>query len=355
MLRFGMKLAPLALLLLSASLHAQQPAPKDTTHKNTSADSSADEPARMFSAGVSFGQLAFSDGSRERAFGASVGVHLFGFVDISISPTYAWATSAPVVVTPRLTRPGRTVSGLADLPVSIGVSHGFDDFPASPSISLSLGATLPVGDTTAVGSGTAGTGLNLDFGLQPTDLLSLNFGVGHALSSAYSVGLASSSTTSLGAGGTLQLGKVGVSIGYSADVGTPEVGFENARSVSGGLNIPLIAGYALNLDGSRGLTKGAPDWVYSIGIGTTSASIAAVSARPYKALARAFGAGTKKRVKPATKKKGRAQKPPCKQKAGRHCMATGFLLWTSSRGGTRTPDRVINSHLLYHLSYSGIA
>src|SRR5690606_11149092 len=27
---------------------------------------------------------------------------------------------------------------------------------------------------------------------------------------------------------------------------------------------------------------------------------------------------------------------------------------TSSRGGTRTRDRVINSHLLYHLSYSGI-
>ncbi len=30
------------------------------------------------------------------------------------------------------------------------------------------------------------------------------------------------------------------------------------------------------------------------------------------------------------------------------------LLWYSSRGGTRTPDPVINSHLLYHLSYSGI-
>ena len=26
----------------------------------------------------------------------------------------------------------------------------------------------------------------------------------------------------------------------------------------------------------------------------------------------------------------------------------------SSRGGTRTPDRVINSHLLYHLSYPGM-
>ena len=30
-------------------------------------------------------------------------------------------------------------------------------------------------------------------------------------------------------------------------------------------------------------------------------------------------------------------------------------LYLSSRGGTRTPDPVINSHLLYHLSYSGIA
>ncbi len=30
-----------------------------------------------------------------------------------------------------------------------------------------------------------------------------------------------------------------------------------------------------------------------------------------------------------------------------HCVST------SSRGGTRTPDPVINSHLLYHLSYSG--
>jgi hypothetical protein len=31
------------------------------------------------------------------------------------------------------------------------------------------------------------------------------------------------------------------------------------------------------------------------------------------------------------------------------------LLAIYSRGGTRTPDPVINSHLLYHLSYSGSA
>jgi hypothetical protein len=298
-----MRFVLLAASFMAVSLNAQSPAPKDTTKKTAGNDSTADEPARTFSTGVGYGQLQFSDGSRERAFGASVGIHLFGFMDISVSPTYAWATSAPLVVTPTLTRRGRTVSGLADLPVSIGVSHGFYDLAGSPSVSLSLGATLPIGDTTAVGGGTVGTGLSLDFGMQPAEAVSLNFGVGHALSSGYSVGLASSSTTSLGAGGSFQLGKVGLSVGYSADVGTAEVGYENARSVSGGVNIPLMAGYGLNLDGSLGLTKGAPDWVYSIGIGTTTASIAAVSARPYKALARAFGAGTRKRIKPATRRK----------------------------------------------------
>lgn len=293
----------LVALLFAVSLQAQSPAKTDTTKKPVVNDTTADNSERRFSAGVGYGQLAFSDGSRERVLGATINGHFFGFLDISVNPTYAWATSAPVVVAPRLTRPARTVSGLADLPLSIGVSHGFENASMAPSISLSLGATLPVGDTTAVGSGTTGSGLNLDFGLQPTDAISLNLGIGHALSSGYSSALASSSTTSLGFGGTAQLGAVGLTLGYSTDIGMAEVGYENARSLSAGVNIPLMAGYALNLDGSRGLTNGAPDWVYSIGIGTTAVSIAAVSARPYRALARAFGAGTGKRVKPATRRK----------------------------------------------------
>ncbi len=298
-----MRFAPLAAIVIAVTAHAQSPVTKDSTKKNTNADSTAEAPASPFSVGMAYGQLGFSDNSRERAFGASVALHLFGFLDLSVSPTYAWATSAPLVVTPRLTRPGRTVNGWADLPVSVGVSHGFDDLAGSPSVSLSLGATLPVGDTASVGSGTAGTGLNLDFGMQPSDAVSLSFGVGHALSSGYSSGLASSSTTSLGGGATFQLGKVSVAVGYATDVGTPTAGYENAQSFSGGLSIPLISGFSLNVDGSHGLTNGAPNWAYSVGIGTTAAAISAVSARPYKALARAFGAGTKKKIKPATKKK----------------------------------------------------
>ena len=45
---------------------------------------------------------------------------------------------------------------------------------------------------------------------------------------------------------------------------------------------------------------------------------------------------TKKRAEP-----GRAQR------------AAMLVLRANSRGGTRTPDPVINSHLLYQLSYSG--
>jgi hypothetical protein len=39
--------------------------------------------------------------------------------------------------------------------------------------------------------------------------------------------------------------------------------------------------------------------------------------------------------------------------AGQRELARGSAVLDSSRGGTRTPDPVINSHLLYQLSYSG--
>ena len=39
----------------------------------------------------------------------------------------------------------------------------------------------------------------------------------------------------------------------------------------------------------------------------------------------------------------------------RFCKRCHSEFYDSSRGGTRTPDPVINSHLLYHLSYSGLA
>ena len=37
-------------------------------------------------------------------------------------------------------------------------------------------------------------------------------------------------------------------------------------------------------------------------------------------------------------------------------MDVNLVIWeeSSSGGGTRTPDKVVNSHLLYQLSYSGI-
>ena len=36
-------------------------------------------------------------------------------------------------------------------------------------------------------------------------------------------------------------------------------------------------------------------------------------------------------------------------------MDVNLVIWeeSSSGGGTRTPDKVVNSHLLYQLSYSG--
>ena len=288
-------------LLAGHALAAQAIADSSKKAAANPAGDSTEAPARKFSAGVSTGQLRFADGSQERALGASVAAHLWGWIDISLNPTYAWARGADTTVLNR-TIAGKQVAGFTDLPIEIGVSH---ELPGgwSPSLGFSLGITLPTGDSATVGGGGAtAVGGSFTAGVTPATGFSLSLGAGHTLTNGYSSGLATSSTTSLSFGSSVQIGTVGMSAGYSADVGEVQPGFENARSLSGGLSIPLFGDYSLSLDGSGGLTHGAPDYAVSVGIGTTVAGIASVTVPTWKKLQKTFGAGRKfPKTKPKTK------------------------------------------------------
>ena len=297
-------------VIISATTAAAQ-SPPDTAKKSAASNSTndGDHSAVQWTSGVAGGALRFSDGAEERAVAANVGAHLWGWLDISVNPTYAWATGAPVLLTPLQSQPGRKVRGFTDLPVDIGVSHGIPGFWA-PSMSFSLGFTLPTGDSLAVGGGRGvGVGANIGIAVAPTENFSLNAGLGRSLSNGYSANLASSSLSSLSLGSSTKLGPMGVSVNYSQDVGTAEPGYENARVVGGGLSFPLGGDFALNADGSGGLTPGAPKWAFSLSLGTSSASIAAASVAPYQRLRRVFGKGraliaTKPRTRPSKKGSG---------------------------------------------------
>ncbi|HEX7939139.1 MAG TPA: hypothetical protein VF483_09130, partial [Gemmatimonadaceae bacterium] len=108
--------------------------------------------ASTWSAGVAAGSLRFSSGATESALGATVAARAMDWFDVSANPTFAWTRTVAVQATPSTLIPARTVSGFTDLPVSFGVSHALPG-AWSPSFSLSLGVTLPTGDTAGLGSG----------------------------------------------------------------------------------------------------------------------------------------------------------------------------------------------------------
>jgi hypothetical protein len=292
---------PLGLSLLLVLFAATAGAQPDTSKKAPAAgEDSSTTPQNSVSAGVSAGQLRFAGNAQERAIGATVAAHFWGWADLSVNPTYASATAADTVVGTQ-TIHGRTSSGFASLPVSVGISHDLAG-PWSPSISMDVGFSIPTGDSLSVGGSKAGYGANLDFGLAPSDNLSLGFGASHALSGSYSTGIGNSTATSLSTSATMQVGGVGVCATYSGDVGALPLGYESAQSVGEGLNVPLHGDLALTLDGSAGLTPGAPTWMMSAGLGFTPAGVASVLLSPIAPTRRAFGAGRTLAVsKPRTK------------------------------------------------------
>lgn len=303
------RLLPMLIAVTAATAAASANAQTDTS-KKAAANATADvdsSSGHSWGYGVAVGQLHFPGNAQERALSASIATRLWHWVDLSINPTYASATAADTVVNGRTIK-GRTASGLAALPVSVGISHDLAG-PWSPSFSAGLGFSIPMGDTASVGSAQAGYGANLALGFSPAERFSMNLGMSRALNDAYASGVGSSSPTQLSASAMIQLGKVGMSATWSGDVGTSADGYSSSQSLGGGFNIPLGGDFALTLDGSSGLTTGAPNWSMSAGIGTTPAGIASVMLSPLTRARRAFGAGrklsrTKPRTRPATRKSG---------------------------------------------------
>ncbi len=239
--------------------------------------------------GAAVGHLAFSGGGYERAFGTNISATLWRWLTVSAGPTYAWVTSADSITVTR-TFPGRTVSGFTDLPVGVRVSR---DLPGdwAPVVGLGFGATLATGDTSTVGSGQTAYGINLSLVASPTDNVALMIGAGRSLANSYATILGSTSLTSLTAGVVLDVDWATVSADVFTNVGSPPAGYDPARSLAGGLSIPVHGDLSLGIDASAGLATGAPNWTFSVGLGTTPAGLAAAAVSPLSALRNTFGNG----------------------------------------------------------------
>ena len=280
---------PAYALLLSAALASAASA---QTTPDTTQQSEKNDRSGIASFGVAGGTIHFGDGGYERAISAALVASLSHGFFVSVNPTYAWAQAAPSVdATTGLSVTPAPVHGIADLPVSLGYWHTLPG-SWSPSFGLSLGATLPIGDTTKVGSGETAFGANFDLSVEPVSGWSVGAGTGHSLSNGYASGLGSIAPTTVSFNLTRSAGPVDVNVGYATEMGPMPAGTSHSQTVLGGASFSLGGSASLNVSGSTGTADGVRSWAAAVGVGTTFADVARVS--PFAAasrLANALGKG----------------------------------------------------------------
>ncbi len=182
-------------------------------------------------------------------------------------------------------------TGLTDLPLELGVWHQLPG-PLSPGLGASLGVTLPTGDTAqGLGSGQTSVGASVGGTVRPVERLALGVDVWRPLTGAgWSSAFSSTNATSLSLEATLDLSEhASAHGGFTTDLGAAD-SLGTPRSLTAGVSLPLARHIALTLDGSRGLTRAAPAWALSVGIGSAFEGLNPLGMNsPVRRLATALG------------------------------------------------------------------
>ena len=279
---------------------------------STEADSTKDEPDEpppAITSGLSFGGLSYDGGRSERATSAVLRWHALPWLSLGITPTFAQSSE------PSVTNPLQTTRkiGLTDLPVEISADHGFDA-RLSPSLSLGIGVTAPVGDTaTGFGSGVWGASVTLGGGLALSDKLGVHASAGRSLTD-FSIQSSYNGTSSEfgDAGMSFQANDTwSMSLGVDGDIGQADTTYGRAASLSGGVSMTVPYLNSVSLNASRGISGATPTWSFALGFGTDFASVGSVSLTSAASrLRRTFGGGTHGLVT-----KGSTKKPTRKKHA----------------------------------------
>ena len=263
---------------------------KDSAAADSTEDE-ADEPRHAVTTGLSYGGVNYEGGRTERATSASIRWRALPWLSVGINPTFARSSEPNAIVT----RPATTKSGVTDIPLEVNADRTFD-MPLSPSVSLGMSVTLPVGDTASgFGSGGVGSSVNVGGGLALTDKLGIHVGVGRSLTDFSVESTFNGTSSEFGdAGLAFQASdRLSFSAGIDGDIGAIDPTYGRSASLSGGVSVGLPLLNSLSLNASRGISGATPTWSFAIGVGTDFASIGSVSMRSAASrLRHAFGGGT---------------------------------------------------------------
>ena len=255
-------------------------------------------------AGVTTGSTSFADRRVQQGVTGVVRYHMGRSVSLAASPTYA-----------RMAYPaslgGGSVSGLTDLPIELGLDHGFDG-AWSPAIGLTLGTTIPTGDDQiGFGSGSMGASVGAGVGLSPSDALSLHLGAGKSLTDYSIFGALGASEAVWGdAEVSYHLFEhLDATVGFDGDFASSD-SLGAARAVALSFAAGLGGPYTLTVSGGHGVSGPAARWTFALGFGTDFAGFQAIgSSSPIQRLMRSVGGSSHRGPGSGSSGSGRGRGP----------------------------------------------
>lgn len=227
------------------------------------ADSSVvqtDDGPPRFSTGVTVGSMSFTSGLSEQALSVLMQFRPVSWLSFSAAPGFG-----------RTTYGTSSSKGLTDIPLFSTAQYSPASLPWSPTITGSLSTGLSTGQAgSTLGIGRSSVAAGGALSVSPIRHTYLYGGASKPITTA-------SGNASADFGLSRSFGGVTPSFGYSAEIGRADSAATLARSLAGGVAFSIADPITLAIDGSHGLTPGAPKWTFSVSLGTAYAGISPMS------------------------------------------------------------------------------
>ena len=238
----------------TAAAQSAQRSPSDST----SSESGSATP--QFSGGVTAGAMAFAGGRNEQAFSLLLQFRPLSWLSVSAAPGFGRTTFGSL-----------SSNGLTDIPLASVAQYSPTPSLWSPNFFGSISTVVSTGQSgTTLGLGRTSVAVGAGLSVSPIVHTFLSAETSRPVTVASGNGSADFWLSR-------SLGRAIPSLGYSAEIGTADSAASLARSVAGGVALVVGGPVSLAIDGSHGLTSGAPKWAVSVSLGTAFSGISPMS------------------------------------------------------------------------------
>ena len=219
-----------------------------------------DDGPPQFSTGVTAGSMSFASGRSEQALSVVLQLRPLSWLAFSAAPGFGRTTFGTA-----------SSKGLTDIPLVSTAHYSAANLPWSPTLTGVLSTALSTGQAgSTLGIGRTSLAAGGALGVSPLPHTYLYADASRPITTA-------SGNGSADFGLSRSFGRATPSFGYSAEIGRVDSAATLARSFAGGIAFSLSGPMTLAIDGSHGVTSGAPEWTFSVSLGTVFAGISPMS------------------------------------------------------------------------------